>query len=113
VQGDHILLEQVLFNLARNALDAVLAQPGERQVTLKTAFDTQLVYVEVSDTGSGVDPALGERVFDSFVTSKQEGMGMGLAISRSIVEAHDGTLRFVNNPGGGTTFMFTLARKAV
>ena len=85
----------------------------ERRVTLRTAFDAQLVYVEVSDSGPGVDPALGERIFDSFVTSKQGGLGMGLAISRSIVEATGGTLRYVANPGGGATFTFSLAREAV
>jgi C4-dicarboxylate-specific signal transduction histidine kinase len=112
VQGERILLEQVLFNLARNAMDAMRAQAGSRRLTLKTACDQEFDYVEVSDTGSGVDPALGERIFDSFVTTKQEGLGMGLAISRSIVEAHGGSLRYVRNPEGGSTFVFTLPRKA-
>lgn len=112
VQGERVLLEQVVFNLARNALDAVQGQAGARRITLRTAYDAQLVYVEVDDTGPGVDSALGERIFDSFVTSKPVGLGMGLAISRSIVEAHAGTLRYVTNPGGGSTFMFSLAREA-
>jgi PAS domain S-box-containing protein len=113
VQGERVLLEQVVFNLLRNAMDAVLTGSGERRVTLKTAFDAQLVYVEVSDSGPGVDPTLGERIFDSFVTSKQGGLGMGLAISRSIVEANGGTLRYAANPGGGATFTFSLAREAL
>jgi C4-dicarboxylate-specific signal transduction histidine kinase len=112
LHGDRLLLEQVMFNLARNALDAVRSQPGLRRVTLRTFFDSQLVYVEVSDTGPGVDPALGEHIFDSFVTSKQEGLGMGLTISRSIIEAHAGTLRYTTHPGAGSTFMFSLAREA-
>jgi two-component system sensor histidine kinase DctS len=112
VKGDRVLLEQVVFNLVRNAMDAVLAQPGERQVTLRTAFDAQQVYVEISDTGLGVDPALGEHIFDSFVTSKQGGLGMGLTISRSIIEDHAGSLRYTQNPGGGATFTFSLAREA-
>jgi C4-dicarboxylate-specific signal transduction histidine kinase len=112
VQGERVLLEQVVFNLVRNAMDAVLAGSGERRVTLRTSSDAQLVYVEVSDSGPGVDPALGEHIFDSFVTNKQGGLGMGLAISRSIVEAHGGTLRYANNPGGGATFTFSLAREA-
>ncbi|MDQ1314689.1 MAG: Histidine kinase [Pseudomonadota bacterium] len=112
VQGDRVLLEQVIFNLARNAMDALLDQSGERRMTLRTTFDAHLVYFEVSDSGPGVDPALGEHVFDSFVTSKQEGLGMGLTISRSIIEAHAGTLRYTMNPGGGATFMFSLAREA-
>jgi len=112
VQGERVLLEQVVFNLARYALDTVRAQTGERRITLKTAFDAQLVYVEVCDTGPGVDPALGEHIFDSLVTGKQEGLGMGLTISRSIIEAHAGTLRYALNPEGGNTFMFSLAREA-
>jgi PAS domain S-box-containing protein len=109
VQGERVLLEQVVFNLLRNAIDAV-AGSGERRVTLRTFSDAQLVYVEVSDTGPGVDPALGEQIFSSFVTSKQGGLGMGLAISRSIVEAHGGSLRYASNPGGGATFTFSLAQ---
>ena len=111
VQAERVLLEQVVFNLVRNAMDAAQAGTGERRVMLRTAFDAQLVYVEVSDTGPGVDPALGEQIFDSFVTSKQGGLGMGLAISRSIAEAHGGTLRYAARPGGGTTFTFSLARE--
>ena len=112
VQGERVLLEQVVFNLVRNALDAVLDQASERRITLRTSFESQLVYVEVIDTGPGVDPALGEHIFDSFVTSKQEGMGMGLTISRSIIEAHAGSLRYVKNSEGRNTFMFSLARAA-
>lgn len=112
VQGERILLEQVVFNLARNALDAVQIQAGERKITLRTTVDAHLVYFEVSDNGPGVDPALAERMFDSFVTSKQEGLGMGLTISRTIIEAHAGSLRCTPNPEGGATFMFSLAREA-
>jgi len=112
VRGERVLLEQVVFNLVRNAMDAVLSQSGERRVTLRTSFDAQRVYVEVIDTGPGVEPALGDHIFDSFVTSKQEGLGMGLTISRSIIEAHAGTLRYAQNPGGGSTFSFSLAREA-
>ena len=112
VQGERMLLEQVAFNLLRNAIDAVLAGSGQRRVTLRTFSDAQLVYVEVSDTGPGVDPALGEEIFSSFVTSKQGGLGMGLAISRSIVEAHGGSLRYASNPVGGATFTFSLAQVA-
>jgi C4-dicarboxylate-specific signal transduction histidine kinase len=111
VQGERILLEQVVFNLARNAMDVVLAQSGERRIMLRTRFDAHLVYFEVSDSGAGVDPALGEHIFESFVTTKQGGLGMGLTIGRSIIEAHGGILRYTQNPGGGTTFMFHLARE--
>ncbi|MDD5388514.1 MAG: ATP-binding protein [Gallionellaceae bacterium] len=112
VQGEVVLLEQVVFNLVRNALDALPPLPDRCKITLATSFDAKQVYVEVMDTGSGVDPILGERVFDSFVSSKQEGVGMGLTISRSIIEAHGGKLRYLANPEGGATFMFSLPREA-
>jgi two-component system sensor histidine kinase DctS len=112
VQGDRVLLEQVVFNLVRNAMDAVAGGTGARQVTLKTASDARLVYVEVSDTGPDIDPAVAGRIFDSFMTSKRGGLGMGLAISRSIVEAHGGTLRYRATQGGGSTFSFSLAQEA-
>ncbi|HEY0664393.1 MAG TPA: ATP-binding protein [Thiobacillaceae bacterium] len=108
VRGERVLLEQVVFNLVRNAMDAVLGRPEGRLVTVKTFSDAQLVYVEVSDNGPGVDPALAPHIFDSFVTSKQGGLGMGLAISRSIVEAHGGTLRYAARPEGGAAFSFSL-----
>ena len=110
-QGDAVLLEQVVFNLARNAMDAVLPQPHARRITISTSFDPERVQVEVGDTGPGVDPALGDHIFDSFVTGKQEGVGMGLAISRSIIEAHAGTLRYQANADGGATFVFSLPRE--
>jgi C4-dicarboxylate-specific signal transduction histidine kinase len=100
VQGDRVLLQQVVFNLLRNALDAVRSQTGERRVALSTSFDTQQVTLGVSDNGPGVDPAFGEDIFDSFITSKKDGLGMGLTISRTIIEAHAGTLRYTRNPEG-------------
>jgi len=111
VQGDRVLLQQVVFNLLRNALDAVRSQTGERRVALSTSFDTQQVTLGVSDNGPGVDPAFGEDIFDSFITSKKDGLGMGLTISRTIIEAHAGTLRYTRNPEGGSKFMFSLARE--
>lgn len=110
VHGGRVLLEQVVFNLARHALDEVLGGTGERRITLRTSFDAQLVYFEVCDTGPAVAPELREHIFDSFVSGARGG-GMGLSISRSIIEAHAGTLRFVPNPAGGNTFMFSLARE--
>jgi PAS domain S-box-containing protein len=111
-RGEQLLLEQVVLNLLRNAMDAVATDGNaERRVTLKTSADDQLVYVDVSDTGPGVDPELGQHIFDSFVTGKQGGLGMGLAISRSIIEAHAGTLRYAAKPGGGAAFTFSLAQE--
>ncbi len=111
VQGELILLEQVIFNLLRNALEALLPLPSERKITLLTAFDADRVYIEVSDTGRGIAPEIGDSIFETFVTSKQEGLGLGLAISRSIIEAHAGKLGYVINPEGGTTFKFSLNRE--
>jgi PAS domain S-box-containing protein len=110
VHGEHVLLEQVVFNLARNAMDEVVSQSGERRIILRTSYDAQQVHVEVSDNGRGVDAALAEHIFDSFITGKEGGLGLGLSISRSIVEAHGGVLRYTANPGGGSTFMFSLDR---
>jgi PAS domain S-box-containing protein len=111
VAGDRVLLQQVVFNLLRNALDAVCSQPGERRVVLSTSSDSQQVTFRVSDNGPGIDPAFGEDIFDSFITSKKDGLGMGLTISRTIIEAHAGTLRYIINPEGGSTFMFSLVRE--
>ena len=111
VQAELILLEQVVFNLMRNAMDAVASQSGSRRIALVTAHDAQQVYLEVRDNGPGIDPALGERIFDSFMTNKKEGLGMGLTISRSIIEAHAGKLWFALDPEGGTVFAFSLPRE--
>ena len=111
VQGELVLLEQVIFNLVRNAIDALRQHSGGRRITLATSFDAREVVCEVRDTGPGVDPALGERMFESFVTTRQEGLGMGLTISRTIVEAHSGKLRYVTNPEGGLTLSFSLPRE--
>jgi C4-dicarboxylate-specific signal transduction histidine kinase len=111
VQGDRVLLQQVVFNLLRNALDAVRSQSGERRIVLSTSFDSQQVTFKVSDNGAGVDPAFGQDIFDSFITSKEDGLGMGLTISRTIIEAHAGSLRYITNPEGGSTFMFSLIRE--
>lgn len=110
VHGGHVLLEQAVFNLGRRALDAVLNHSGRREVTLKTSFDAQQVQVEVRDSGPGLDPVAGDHIFDSFFNSMEPRGNMDLTISRTIVEAHAGTLRHAPNPEGGTIFMFSLAR---
>lgn len=112
LSAELILMEQVLFNLVRNALEALVRQDGEKRVTVRTRHDEAQVRVEVEDNGPGVDAALGDRIFESFMTGKRDGLGMGLAISRSIVEAHGGTLDYLNNPLGGATFRCCLPREA-
>ncbi len=111
LSAELILVEQVLFNLVRNAMDALGRRIDDKHVVVRTRYDESHAWVEVQDNGPGVDPDLGERIFESFMTDKQDGLGMGLAISRSIVEAHGGTLGYVDNPGGGATFRCTLPRE--
>jgi PAS domain S-box-containing protein len=113
VMGDRIQLQQVIFNLVANGLDAMHDVDRERQLTLRTWRETSDVLVAVSDTGSGLDPREAERIFDPFFTTKPEGMGMGLAITRSIVQAHGGRLWAVSNPTGGATFHIILPAEGV
>jgi C4-dicarboxylate-specific signal transduction histidine kinase len=110
VCGDRVQLQQVILNLLMNGLDA-MREPGdsERALVLRTfSTDPGQVVVAVEDSGVGIDEADLDHVFHAFYTTKPEGLGMGLAIARSIVEAHGGQLNARNNPTGGATFSFTL-----
>jgi PAS domain S-box-containing protein len=110
VVGDRVQLQQVILNLVMNAIESmtsVTEQP--RWVEVSADLDgSSGVSVAVCDTGAGLDPAHSDRIFDAFYTTKSDGMGMGLAISRSIVEAHGGRLWATANDGPGVTFQFTL-----
>jgi PAS domain S-box-containing protein len=110
VFGDAIQIEQVVVNLIRNALDAMEATPdGEKKLVVRTMrVSDSMVQVTVSDTGSGISEDVRTRIFLPFFTTKTYGMGLGLAISTSIVEAHGGKLIATANPAGGTTFAFTV-----
>ncbi|XXT24718.1 response regulator [Sorangium sp. So ce429] len=110
VRGDGIQLQQVLLNLLVNALDAVARRPPEaRLVVVRTRrADGGRVELSVADSGDGIPPADLERVFEPFFTSKPQGLGVGLAISRSIVEAHGGRLWAEHCPGEGATFRCAL-----
>jgi PAS domain S-box-containing protein len=109
VAVDSIQIEQVVMNLLLNALDAVEHGDGVREIEVRTrSAGGHDVEVAVCDSGIGIDPALLERVFEPFHTSKPHGLGMGLAISRSIIDAHDGRLWAAPNRERGTTFTFTL-----
>ena len=108
VQGDRVQLQQVLLNLALNGMDAIETEERRRiAVTVSRDAPGALAF-SVADTGTGIDSAHLERVFEPFFTTKPNGIGMGLSISRSIVEAHGGRLAAANNAEGGATFRFTL-----
>jgi two-component system sensor kinase FixL len=109
VRGDRVQLQQVLLNLLINAMDAMNdSAPDDRRITvLVQAVDTQ-VEVAVSDAGHGIAADMLSHVFEPFFSTKPNGLGMGLAISRSIIEAHRGSIRAKNNEAGGATFTITL-----
>jgi len=107
VTADRVQIQQVLLNLLRNAVEAMEASPV-RELTLGTARWNSMVAVSVADTGSGIPPAIEAQLFQPFVTTKTEGMGIGLSVCRAIVEAHGGRLWVEPNPGGGSVFWFTL-----
>jgi signal transduction histidine kinase len=110
IQADRVQLEQVILNLIINAVEA-MSGVGEasRQLLIRTGKDASgAVLVAVQDSGPGLSPESFDRVFDAFYTTKPDGMGMGLSICRSIVEAHDGRLWAAPHDGPGATFQFTL-----
>jgi signal transduction histidine kinase len=109
IRGDLVQLQQVLVNLALNGLDAMRDEPaGQRHLLITTRRAGDGVCVGVRDSGTGLTPECLERIFEPFYSSKPEGMGMGLPIARSIVDAHGGRLWAVNNADRGATFFFTL-----
>jgi len=110
VLGHAIQIEQVVLNLVRNAIEAMGdVPPGRRYLTLRTYVAEEKAVVEVRDTGAGMTREMQSRIFEPFFTTKSAGMGMGLPICRSIVEAHGGALISLSNPNGdGLTFRFTL-----
>ncbi len=105
---DKIQIQQVVFNLVRNSVEA-LAGCRHGKISVSTVQDDDsFLRVIVRDNGPGVDDELMDRLFSSFVTTKADGMGLGLSICRSIVEDHGGAIEAVANEGGGMTFQFTL-----
>jgi two-component system, LuxR family, sensor kinase FixL len=108
VLADKVQVQQVLLNLVRNAIEAM--EDGERrELVISTAVaPDDMVVINVADTGSGIAPEISAQLFQPFITTKRQGMGVGLSISRTIIEAHGGTLAPRPNPGGGTIFSLTL-----
>jgi len=104
---DKIQIQQVIINLIRNGLDAMDGMK-RRKLTLTTKIEADEVRISIADTGCGVSPEITDRLFMPFVTTKSEGLGVGLSISRTIVEDHGGTLWFEGNTDSGTTFHLTL-----
>jgi PAS domain S-box-containing protein len=105
---DKIQVQQVLLNLLRNAAEAMQAT-DQRRLSVSTAIaEDDMVLISVIDSGPGIAEEVAARLFQPFVTSKQHGMGVGLSISRTIIESHGGQIWFEPNPDGGTIFRFTL-----
>ena len=111
VKGDSVQLQQVILNLMLNAFSAMSGTglDGARRLVVRTnSIDESNVLIEVQDNGSGIAVDKLESIFDPFVTSKPEGLGMGLSICRSIIERHGGRISAANNPDGGATFSIVL-----
>jgi len=112
VMADRVQLQQVFMNLMLNAIAAMKEGSGGSELTIKSeAGDAQLL-ISVSDTGAGLPPEHAEQIFKAFFTTKDAGTGMGLPISRSIIESHGGRLWATGVPGSGATFQFTLPATA-
>ncbi|MFZ0694966.1 MAG: ATP-binding protein, partial [Alphaproteobacteria bacterium] len=108
VLADKVQIQQVLLNLMRNAIEA-MEESNKRELIVSTALTSEdLVAISVSDTGTGISPEISAQLFQPFVTTKRHGMGVGLSISRTIIEAHGGSIVPLPNPDGGTVFCFTL-----
>jgi C4-dicarboxylate-specific signal transduction histidine kinase len=111
VKADNVQLQQVMLNLMLNAFSAMgeAQLNGARRLIVRTkSIDASNVLVELQDSGTGIAPEKLESIFDAFVTNKRDGLGIGLAISRTIVERHSGKVWAANNPDRGATFSITL-----
>ena len=109
VEGDPVLLEQALFNLLRNAIESMRdTAPDQRQLVIALDCADGYARLAIADRGCGIDPGVADQLFDPLFTTKTEGLGMGLAICRSVIENHRGRLSFEANPEGGTVFRILL-----
>ncbi len=109
VRADRVQLQQVLMNLMLNGIEAISEGNVAGDLTVKSQRNPEdQVLISISDTGIGLPPERAEKVFDAFFTTKPQGTGMGLSISRSIIESHGGRLWATGNPDRGATFQCTL-----
>jgi signal transduction histidine kinase len=114
IMGDRVQLQQVILNLVVNAMDAMANTSGDsRKVNFRTSRVDNFGELAISDSGPGIPEDKLKKIFEPFFTSKAEGMGMGLSIARTIVEAHNGRIWAENQPGGGALFRIRLALEAV
>ena len=105
---NRVQIQQVIVNLIRNAFEAMADQEPQEVTVTTRVLDSKTIEIAVADVGPGIPDEIARRLFEPFVSSKHDGMGFGLSISRSIIEAHDGRLIAEPNSGGGTIFRFTL-----
>jgi two-component system sensor kinase FixL len=112
VLADKVQIQQVVVNLIRNAVDSMAQAPRRELVVAIRAIDEDMALVSIADTGPGISPDVADRLFQPFITTKRTGMGVGLSISRTIVESHGGRIWVEANEGGGAVFRFTVGRVA-
>jgi two-component system sensor kinase FixL len=108
VLADKVQIQQVVLNLVRNAIES-MEKADRRNLTICTERgNDDMAIVKIIDTGTGIAPEIADQLFQPFISTKSQGLGVGLSISRTIVEAHGGQISAEPNPGGGTVFRFTL-----
>lgn len=110
ILADGLQVQQVILNLVRNAIDAMSGSPAPHLIAISACLDREVIEISVQDSGPGLEPGVDGKLLNPFFTTKPNGLGLGLSISRSIIEAHGGRLWATANEGSGVTFHFTLPR---